>query len=494
MRTLALAQTDVPSVSDLLTGWRLVTSIAGILLIAAVVGRLLGTRRSLGAVLVSGLGGWVAGASLAVVLARNHEHGQAGFVRNLWLFSAFFTMSATVWIEMLAKPGALARAQHRLTRLPRPMRALRRTSRSLARYAQITRLVAHYGLGTPEGVDEKEGVEATGRAPAPVRVRRALEDAGGMFVKLGQLLSTRADLIPPDFVEELARLQDDVAPARRDLVQPAVEQALGAPVVEVFEDFDWEPVAAASIGQVYRARLRSGPSVIVKVQRPGIAQSVERDLDVLGQLASSAEARMSWAAEYHVSDFVAEFGDRLREELDFQIEARNATQIAGQLESVTQVCIPRIYQEYTTSSVLVMELLDGVSVRDNRRNPISGCDHLNLAETLLRCLLQQIFVQGHFHSDPHPGNVLVLEDGRIGLIDFGATGRIDPIQQNALRQMLLAVVQRDPSILRQALSRWRRCTAASTTTRSNEPSPASWPATSALDRCRLPRCSTISSR
>ena len=291
---------SVPRIPDLLTGWRLISSIAGILVLASLAGRLLGTRRSAAAVVVSGLSGWLAGAALAVVVARNHEHSQAGFVRNLWLFAAFFTMSTTVWIEMLAKSGALTRAQQSLTSFPRPWRSVRRRSRRVSRYGQIVRIMARHGLGPFLGIGAPADDSAAGRAPVPVRVRRALEDAGGMFVKLGQVLSTRADLIPPDLARELARLQDQVGPESRQDIERVLDEDLGRPLGRLFAEFDWEPAAAASIGQAYRAERRTGERVIVKVQRPGVADSVACDLDVLAQLGHTLEARVSWAREYRV--------------------------------------------------------------------------------------------------------------------------------------------------------------------------------------------------
>src|SRR5438552_947439 len=362
MTSMLVLAAEVPAVTDLLTGWRLVTSLLGIMAIAFLASRLLGARRSAGAVFVSGVVGWLAGAGLSVVLARNHEHGSAGFTRNLWLFSTSATMSTTVWIELLAKPGSFARAQSSLVSVPRPLRAMRRKSQRLSRYAQITRIAARHGLGRSIGVaDTEEPVD--GRAPLAVRARRALEDAGGMFAKLGQVVSTRADLVPPAVVNELSRLQDHVAPAPRGAVEAMFHEELGAPVDELFAEFDWDPLAAASIGQAYRARLKTGEPVIVKAQRPGIAESVERDLDVLAQLGQSVEARFSWAAEYRLMDLVGEFSDRLREELDFRVEARNATEIAGNLQPGGRVRIPRVHPDLSTSRVLVMEWLEGVSVR-----------------------------------------------------------------------------------------------------------------------------------
>jgi ubiquinone biosynthesis protein len=446
-----LAQT--PSVGELLTGWQLVTSFAGVMVIAFLTGRLLGARRSWSAAAISGLVGWVTGAILAVALAKDHENGSAGFTRNLWLFSAFFTMSATVWMEMLAKPGALARAQTSLASIPRPLRAVRRRTQRVTRYAQITRIIARHGLGRQLGIADAEAADGSagdGAAPAAVRLRRALEDCGGMFVKLGQILSTRADLLPAPVVEELSRLQDHVQPVAREDIAALLERELGAPVETIFSEFEWTPLAAASIGQAHEARLPTGEPVVVKVQRPDIAERVERDLDVVAQFGRTLEARAAWAQEYHVMDLVQEFSERLREELDFRIEARNATEIGERLAAYTDIRVPRVHRELTTARVLVMEWLDGESVRQLVHTP-AGPNQARLADSLLRCALQQMLVDGHFHADPHPGNVLLLRTGQLGLIDFGAAGRLDPIQLAALREVMLAVSQQDPRLLRQAI-------------------------------------------
>jgi ubiquinone biosynthesis protein len=447
--------TAATDLGDLLLGWELLTSLPAMLLVALLAGRLLGVRRSWTTAMVSGVVGWLAGASLSRVIAG--AEGGAGFSRNLWLFSTFFAMSATAWAELLAKPGALARARTGLAAVPRPLRSLRRARARLGRYAQISRIAVRYGFGRSLGLTETEdgmaedGMAASGRAPVAVRLRRALEECGGVFVKLGQVLSTRSDLLPAQAVAELSRLQDRVTQERREPMQSLVEAELGAGVDQVFAEFDWDPLAAASIGQAYRARLATGDRVIVKVQRPGIAEAVERDIDVLLELARSAESRTAWAAEYRVLELATEFADRLREELDFRIEARNAMEMASRLGPDSPVRIPRVYAELTTARILVMEWLDGVSVRQAAQVDALGVDRPALAAGLLRCALTEMLVDGHFHADPHPGNVLVLGDGRLGLIDFGATGRLDPMQQSSLREMLVAVNLRDAALLRQAV-------------------------------------------
>jgi ubiquinone biosynthesis protein len=359
-------------------------------------------------------------------------------------------MTASVWIEFLARPGAMARAQTGLSRIPRPIRSLRRRGQRVQRYAQITGIAARRGLGPALGMGRQSRDE---RAPVARRLRMALEDAGGMFVKLGQVLSTRPDLVSDDVAAELARLQDAVPPAGRDELATVLEEELGTSVDAVFAEFEWQPVAAASIGQAHRARLRTGEVVIVKVQRPGVAELVDRDLEVLARVAEAIETRTSWGARWDVRGLAREFSDRLREELDYRVEAQNAAQIGGHLPPDTRVRVPRVYEDLTTSRVLVMEWLDGVSVRQADRVDELGVDRRQLAGELLRTVLHQILSEGRFHSDPHPGNVMVLADGRLGLIDFGATGMLDPLEQGAVREVMFAMANNDPDLLRQAMLR-----------------------------------------
>jgi ubiquinone biosynthesis protein len=385
---------------DAVLGWNLVLSLPVILAIAWLSGRLLGVSRSWAATLVAGMAGWLAALALSLAIAAG-DTGAPGFTRNLWVFAAVFTMSASVWVELLAKPGALARAQRGLVSIPRPLRAIRRSSRRLSRYAQITEIAVRYGFGPLLGLGQPVADDAAAppAAPAARRLRQALEECGGMFVKLGQVLSTRADLLPHGVVAELSRLQDQVAPAAPESVMALLEVELGRPVGEVFAELDAEPLAAASIAQAYRGRLRSGEAVVVKVQRPGIAESVDRDLLVLAELARVAEARTAWGADYHVTELAGEFADRLREELDFRLEARNATEIAA-LTAADQVHVPAVHTELSTARILVMEWLDGVSVREGERIDALGLDRSRLAETLLRSSLRQMLVDGRFHADP----------------------------------------------------------------------------------------------
>jgi len=426
-------------------------SLPGVLVLAWLVGRLLGVRRSWTTTLLSGVIGWVGGVALSLAIASQRKDMSEGFTRNVWLFSTLGVMSASVWIELLAKPGTLARAQTGLTSIPHPIKAVKRRGRRVSRYAQITRIAIRNGLGPSLGLGRHTEDGEARQVPFARRLRHSLEECGGMFVKMGQVASTRSDLVSPPVAEELSHLQDHVAPAPPDGVRGLLEEELGSPVDEVFAEFDWQPLAAASIGQAHRARLHGGQQVVVKVQRPGIADSVNRDLDVLNQLATVVEQRTTWGVEYRVCDLADEFAERLREELDFEIEARNASDIAANLDDGSDVRIPAVFHDLTTRRVLVMEWLDGVSVRDIAAIDELGVDRRELAEDLLRCMLQQMLVDAQYHADPHPGNVMVLRDGRLALIDFGAASRIDPLQQTAVRDVMVGVSQRDPDLLRQAV-------------------------------------------
>src|SRR5215472_15412507 len=426
-------------------GWLFSLVIAVIL--ARVGGRLLGIRLRWRRAILAGFPGlalgWIAAWSI-----NGQRHGPQTLSWPAVLFGALVaTMLIAVLLELLARPGRLAAVESRLqaSPLPHPIRSLRQRVGRSRRYLQVTRIAARRGLrcylgGRGPGADEPR--------PLARNLRVALEEAGGIFVKLGQVLSTRADLLPPDVIAELSRLQDHVAPADPASIEALLTAELGAPPHRVFASFEAAPQAAASIGQAHRARLATGEPVMVKVQRPDVRALVEHDLNILLRMARALEARAGWARQYAVLEMTRGFAAALREELDFRIEARNIAAVAGS----SRIRVPAVYGQWSTSRVLVMEYLDGVSVRD--AEPVlaeSAADRHGLACGLLGTILRQVMAEGTFHADPHPGNVLVLRDGQLALIDFGSVGRLDPLQQAALRRLLLAVAQRNPAELHDSL-------------------------------------------
>jgi len=285
------------------------------------------------------------------------------------------------------------------------------------------------------------------------RLRLALEQAGPIFVKAGQVASTRTDIFPAAVTTELAKLQDDVPAAPWPQVQAVVEEELGASVGEVFEHVDPEPLASASLAQAHVGRHRGGHPVILKVQRPGVGELVARDLEMIRRLTRRLESRAAWAHAHHVAELGRGFTDALAEELDFTSEARNIAAIAAAAPAGAAVLIPTVHADLSSRRLLVMDRFDGPSIRD--AGPL--LDKLNanrhaLARDLLAALLNQILIQGTFHADPHPGNVLVLDTGQLALIDFGSVGRLDIRQQAALRRLLVAIAQRDPTELYEAVT------------------------------------------
>ncbi|MFC7587182.1 ABC1 kinase family protein [Nonomuraea antimicrobica] len=339
-------------------------------------------------------------------------------------------MALLVLAEALVPPGSV----------PGPLEAARslrgRLSRA-RRYSQITRVAIRHGLGPylrgrGERLEDRSGKLRLARS-----LRGALEDGGVTFVKLGQVLSTRRDLLPAEFVEELGRLQDQVAPAPWERIEPLLARELGGPVEEVFAEFDRTPLAAASIGQVHVARLHSGESVVVKVQRPGIGAVVGKDLDIVRRLAATLEARTRWGRSLGLIDLADGFAAAIREELDFRVEAANMAAVAA--SGGGPVSYPAPIGAMCSERVLVMQRLSGTAV-----TAASAEQGPRLARDLLDCLLRQILVEGVFHADPHPGNLMLLEDGTLGLLDFGSVGRLDGSVRSALQRFLLAMNRQDP--------------------------------------------------
>ena len=308
----------------------------------------------------------------------------------------------------------------------------------LGRYKDIAWFVAKYGRA--EFVTKALNGEDTS-SPDPVAAEtfaRDLEALGPTFVKLGQILSTRADLLPPPYLDALARLQDQVEPFPYEDVERTIRAELGVRVSHAFVEFDKLPIAAASLGQVHRAVLRGGREVAVKVQRPGIHEQIEKDLSAFHEIAAVID-RIGAARNMDAARVVDEFKRTLLSELDYREEARNLVTIAHQLRDFENIVIPLPVDDFTTARVLTMDYVAGTKITAVSRVEWTEVDGAVLAEDLFRAYLQQILIDGVFHADPHPGNVLLTPDSRIALIDLGMIGRISSTTQEQLFKLILAI-------------------------------------------------------
>lgn len=315
--------------------------------------------------------------------------------------------------------------------------------RDLGRLREITTVLVRHGFGhlvTLAGLD----IQAVDRAPdAPFarRLRHVLAELGPTFVKLGQVLSVRPDIVPRSVIDELELLQDAVPPADFESVQTLLESELGGPIHTQFEAFDPTPIASASIAQVHRARLPSGEAVAVKVQRPGIERSIRSDLHILYSLAHLLTGSVSLPGLYTPVGIVREFEAAMLQELDFLQEARAAIRFRQLFADSTDVVIPRIHEEMSTRQVLVMELVDGVPfsrLSDDDTERVQ-----NVMDRLIEATYLQVFEHGFFHGDPHPGNLLVLPDDRLAYIDFGLTGQLTVEMRDVVVALFVGLVMSD---------------------------------------------------
>jgi ubiquinone biosynthesis protein len=294
-------------------------------------------------------------------------------------------------------------------------------------------------------------LEARYRASAPERLRLALEELGPMFIKLGQLLSTRADLLGPEFRLELAKLQDDAPRLASEIVLELVRTELGNEPESAFAMFDPEPLAAASIGQAHAAVMPDGTEVVVKIRRPGAMEQVELDLEILANCAAHASRRSAQMAEYDVVGIAEEFAETLRAELDYLREGRNADQFAANFADAADVQIPRVFWELTTSRMITLERIRGIKITDLAALDEAGIDRPDLAKRGADMIAKMVFQDRFFHADPHPGNFFIQPGGRIGLIDFGMVGTLGPELRDQLGKLMIALVRGNPDRLTAAL-------------------------------------------
>jgi ubiquinone biosynthesis protein len=316
----------------------------------------------------------------------------------------------------------------------------------LGRYAEIARVLSRHGgrdLVSSSGLsaqleDAPSGSEGT-HDDAAADLVDDLESLGPTFVKLGQLLSTRADLLPDAHIEALARLQDDVEPVPFDEIRTVIEQELGARLSNVFDTFDEDPIASASLGQVHHAVLRDGREVAVKVQRPGIRTIIDRDLEVLHGVAGFLDGHTDLGERYHFDEMIGEFERSLGRELDYRREAESLTELRQNLAGFDRLTVPEYVPGLTTSRVLTMDHVEGKKVTDVSQLARLDIDGGVLVDQLFRAYLQQMLADGFVHADPHPGNVLLTPDHRLALIDVGMVIRLDPTTRERMLRLLLAV-------------------------------------------------------
>lgn len=342
------------------------------------------------------------------------------------------------------------------------------------RFRDIVETLTRHGLGFALGslglerLRPAAGFPGQGLPPRgslPVRVRLALEDLGAVYVKFGQIASTRTDVLPPEFATELAKLQDATPPIAAAEVRAVIAEELGTSADELLESLDDAPLATGSIGQVHCSRIvpdggeaaaaGSGRpvDVVVKVRRPGVVAQINEDLEIMAELARRAERASTRAAGIHLAALVDEFSQTLRAELDYLQEARNAERFAANFSGDARVHIPRVFWDTTTSRVLTLERIRGIKVNDAAALREAGIDAGALAREACNVLLKMVFEDGFFHADPHPGNFFVEADGRLGIIDFGMVGTISDATRDHLVRMLLAIVEQDAARLTTALVR-----------------------------------------
>jgi ubiquinone biosynthesis protein len=432
-------------VVNLDTGALLLYGIPFIIVVGWISSRLLGVHRGWGRSFVAGFFGWILGVTIAAVVEDQNiknTHQLNEVLLLAFFFGVFISMFVGLILDVILKPKS--GKHHRFRWLLHPIRTVKRKlaplgrSREILRYARkrgLTHYTSASKLATPEFAR---------------RLRLTLEDCGGMFVKFGQIASTRNDLLPEVLTTELATLQSSARPVPTDEVREVLERELGATVEEEFASFDFEPLAAASIGQTHRAVLKTGERVVVKVQRPGIEDVVHRDAAVLRMAAGLIDRRVEAARQLGVQRLAEELINSLERELDYGAEASAGIAFLDRLEGKDGVAAPIVYQSLSTRRVLVMSEIIGVTVADHDAVEAAAEPAAVLATRLLQSFLDQVLRDGMYHADPHPGNIFVDPAGTLWFLDFGAVGRLSPVVLESLQEMAIGFQLNDPVVLARA--------------------------------------------
>lgn len=337
--------------------------------------------------------------------------------------------------------------------------------RRLNRYREIVSILGKYGYGfLIEDVGLSDLLSIKDRFAASfkqgdseetgTRIRELLEELGPTFVKLGQLLSIRSDLLPVEIIRQLEKLQDEVTPVPAAEILEKIKVELGNPVEELFHSFNEECIGAASIGQVHEATLHTGEKVVVKVQRPGIRKTVYTDLQILQDLSRLVEERYSWARDYHITEMMEELAESIKNELDYIEEGRNMETVQLQFQGNESFKIPDVFWDYTTSHVLTMERIDGCKLTSLNEIHLQAGEKRKIADLLVEAFITQILREGFFHGDPHPGNLLYLTDTKqLGLIDFGQIGRLSSEMRYDVTSLMIGLMNEDTDQVVKAMYR-----------------------------------------
>lgn len=332
-------------------------------------------------------------------------------------------------------------------------------TRDRDRLAEMIAVATRYGLGVllarfglaPRQVDDDGGQGETG---LPRRTRLALEELGPTFVKLGQILATRADLLPVDWIAELEQLHSQAPTLPFDALRDAVESALGQAPEEAFASFDPAPLAAASMAQVHRATLADGRAAVLKIRRPGIRPRMEADLRLIAHLAAVAESASAEARRFSPTALVRQLAQAVLEELDFTNEGRNADRLRDDFADDPRVVVPEIHWQWSSETLLVMDYVDGVPPRNGDTLRQAGIEPAVIAELGADIMLDMVFINGRFHGDPHPGNLLCLLGNRIALLDLGMIGHVSPRRREEFMDFVQSLRTGDPAALAEVIASW----------------------------------------
>ena len=332
--------------------------------------------------------------------------------------------------------------------------------RDRGRLKQIAQIASKFGLdvllarlGLEPGANKEGGPDAEA-ASLPRRTRLALQALGPVYVKLGQILATRGDLLSPEWIAELEHLHNSAGTLSFEALRPSVEAALGEPPETAFADFDPQPLAAASMAQVHRATLHDDRPVVLKIRRPGIREAMEADLRLLGQLAKIVEKASAEARRFGPAAMMRQLAAAILEELDFASEGRNADRLRSDFEKEQRVVIPEIHWSMTSESLLVMDFIDGVRPRDGATLRAAGIDPVAIANLGADIVLDMVLINGRFHGDPHPGNLLCLPGDRIALLDLGMLGHVSPRRREEFISFVQSLNISDPALLADVLQIW----------------------------------------